>query len=436
MISKLYRHFKNDLLFQNSLYLMLASGVLAGFGFVFWLIAAHTFRAEEVGLATTLVSSMSLLAFISLIGFDNVFIRYLPKYRQKNDQVNTGLLLVTVASLVVSTLFVLTLPHFAPKLQLLIHGFWPSVLFVFFCIIASLNVLTDAYFMAQRKAKYTLIINLVFSIIKVGAIFLPFTDSAFRIFIAAGVAQTAGTLLSLGAMVWKFDYKPRLTISKTVVRDVKKYTSVVYLSSLIYFLPQTTLPIIIANRLGAAKAAYFYIVFTMANLLYTVSIATARSLMAEGSHDEADLVRHITRAFRVVLALMVPAVMIVVVFSRQILGIFGPDYADGGAALLRLMVVSGIFISVYGIGGSIFRVKHNLVSMLITNTVNALSILALTFALLGYGLKGVGIAWLVGQLVSMLVSLYLSYRIGSPLHESLMGIGRKLPLRKPAVPIS
>ena len=69
--------FKNTL-FRNSFYLMLATAVMAGFGFFFWLIVARMFSTANIGLATTLISVMNMIAMLSLVGFDVTFVRFLP----------------------------------------------------------------------------------------------------------------------------------------------------------------------------------------------------------------------------------------------------------------------------------------------------------------------------------------------------------------------
>ena len=50
MIKKIYNHFMNDSLYRNSIYLILSTAVMGGFGFIFWIIAARLFTLEQIGL--------------------------------------------------------------------------------------------------------------------------------------------------------------------------------------------------------------------------------------------------------------------------------------------------------------------------------------------------------------------------------------------------
>ena len=101
---------KTNVLFANSINLMLASGITAGFGFIFWIIVAHSFRTETVGLATTLLSVASLLSLLGLAGFDTIFIRFLAKSKSRNEHINSGLVIAGVVSSLIAGLFCLLVP--------------------------------------------------------------------------------------------------------------------------------------------------------------------------------------------------------------------------------------------------------------------------------------------------------------------------------------
>src|SRR4051812_12900040 len=96
----------NDSLYQNSLYLMSATAVLAGFGFLFWLIVARLFSTADIGLASALIAVMNFISYLSLVGFNVAFVRFLPRSEKSDDEVNTGMVLVALASAVLSAAFV------------------------------------------------------------------------------------------------------------------------------------------------------------------------------------------------------------------------------------------------------------------------------------------------------------------------------------------
>jgi hypothetical protein len=48
----------------NSLYLLISNVLGAVLGFVFWIIAAHLYTTEQVGLASAVISAIGLLAWL------------------------------------------------------------------------------------------------------------------------------------------------------------------------------------------------------------------------------------------------------------------------------------------------------------------------------------------------------------------------------------
>ena len=77
----------SDKLFANSLYLFSSTVVMSVLGFVFWLINSHLFSAQQVGLATTLISVMTLITNFSMIGLNIGLIKYLPLTDQRSDRI-------------------------------------------------------------------------------------------------------------------------------------------------------------------------------------------------------------------------------------------------------------------------------------------------------------------------------------------------------------
>ncbi len=402
-ILKLHR----DSLFRNSFYLMLATAVMAGFGFFFWLISARLFTIENIGLATTLISVMNLIATLSLIGFDATFVRFLPKSDKPNDELNTGMILVGISAFILSGMFIIFVKALSPSLNFIQDNFLISASFVVFCVMTALNILTDSFFLAKRQTKFTLIINTIFSAVKM---LLPFAFigwGAIGIFTAAALGQTVGFLLSVYVMVWKFDYHPRLTIKMDALKRVWKYSTSNYIAGIFSLLPMTLLPLIITNRLSPSDAGYFYIVMMIANLLYVIPRSTTSSLFAESSNSEHTLDANVKKSIKIISLLLIPAIIVLFFGARPIMLIFGKSYAIGGVNFLRFVVLAGIAVSANNIFGSIFQFRKNLRSIVLFNIIFATATITLSYALLPLGLTGIGIAWLVGNSIAGLSAFIL-----------------------------
>jgi O-antigen/teichoic acid export membrane protein len=405
--SRLLSEFLENTLFRNSIYLMLGTGVLAGFGFIFWLINAHLFSIENIGLATTLISVMNLIAYLSLVGFDTVFVRFLPKSTQKSEKMNTGLILVSIASTLLGIGFLFGVNIISPKLAFITKNPAYELIFVLSCVMNAINVLTDSVFLAGRKTQFTLIVNFLLSVFKIATPFLFISFGAMGIFIASALSQTLGTILSIGIMTWKFDYHPKLEINRSILKLVWRYSAANYVAGVMNLLPQTILPILITNNIGPKASAYYYIIMMIGNLLYTIPQSVTRSLFAEGSHDEKSLEKNVKKAIKIITMLIVPAIVILLIFGRMILQIFGKTYANDGIVFLYLVVLTGIIISVNSILGSFFKIRKNLKNIIFTNFFYTVAIIGASYLLLPIGLVGVGIAWLIGNLLSAVINFVL-----------------------------
>src|ERR1035437_7011030 len=107
IISKFYNHLSNDSLYRNSIYLMLSTAVMSFFGFFFWIINARLFKPEQVGIATTLISVVTLISSFSLLGLNSAIVRYLPTSERKNKKINTSFTLIVLTSALMALIYLI-----------------------------------------------------------------------------------------------------------------------------------------------------------------------------------------------------------------------------------------------------------------------------------------------------------------------------------------
>ena len=67
---------------------MLTSISTAAFGFIFWMIAAKIYSTEDMGVATAIISSMTLIVLFSKVGLDTSVIKFISQF-DKNKVVST-----------------------------------------------------------------------------------------------------------------------------------------------------------------------------------------------------------------------------------------------------------------------------------------------------------------------------------------------------------
>ncbi|MHB8277214.1 MAG: oligosaccharide flippase family protein [Candidatus Humimicrobiaceae bacterium] len=396
-IFKFYNLLAKDSLYRNAIYLMLSIGVMAVLGFFFWIINARLYSAEQVGIGTTLISVMTLISSFSILGLDNGIIRYLPTSERKNKKINTSFTSVALMSILISAIYLIFLKTFSPKLLFVRENIIFSLLFIVFIVFSSLNIISENVFIAYRSSKYVLIKNIIFSITKLILPFILITLGAYGIFMSVGIAVTIAFVFSLIFLILKYNYLFKPTINKDIVKRMTKFSLGNYASGFIGGLPAMVLPILITNLIGPKYSAYFYMDMMIANLLYVIPMATSQSLFAEGSYNGSELKIHLKKAIKIISIIIIPAIIVTVFFGKYILLAFGKDYSNEGLQFLRLLSLSGIFVSFNYIFETILRVKHRIIELIYISFIKAILILGLSYLFLTRGLLGIGFAWIIGQ---------------------------------------
>jgi O-antigen/teichoic acid export membrane protein len=411
-IIELYNHFSRDSLYRNSIYLMLSTAIMAFLGFFFWILCAHLFSPEQVGIATTLISVMTLISTFSILGLGNSLIKYLPTSNRKNEIINTSLTLVGLVSFFLSVVYLIFLNIFSPKLLFIKGNIIFSLLFVLFIVISALNIVIESTFIAHRSSFYVLVKNAVFSIAKLIFPFMLISLGAYGIFMSFGIALVIAFIASFYIIIGTFKYFFKPVIDRGVIRKIAKFSFGNYIAGFFVVLPGMVLPILITNFMGAKFSAYFYMDMMIANLLYIIPIATSQSLFAEGSYGEAELHIHVKKAIKIISWILIPGILATSIFGKYILLAFGKEYSGEGITLLQIFAISGIFMSVNYVGNTLFYIKHNVKLIFLINCIGAAVIIGVSYLLLPRGLSGVGLAWFLGQGVMSIAYLSCKRLIG------------------------
>ena len=411
---RLWHHFKEDSLFQNSIYLMASTSVMAVLGFAFWVFVARLFPTREVGIATTLISIIALLSNFSLLGFNISLIRYLPKSIKRNDQINSVLSLVVLASILISLIFISGLNIFSPKLRFLQNNLFYIVTFTFFVIGLSLSTLSDSIFIAYRSSINVLIKNSILSILKLLFPLLFVFLGSYGIFTSVGLATLISALIGFFILFYRFSYRPNFSFNKDVVKEMAVFSGGNYIGSFLSQAPNLVLPLLIINRLSAETAAYFYIDMMVLGFLAIISGATTQSLLAEGSYDETKLLGHFLKGTRLIFLFLLPAIVLIVLFGDILLHAFGKDYASSAFEFLQIISISSIFMAISSLATAVLRVRHQINLLIIINALGVGFILGLSYLFIDKGLIGIGWGWLIGQaMLSLVYVLFLSKDIFS-----------------------
>lgn len=394
-----------DDLVKNSFYLMAATATQGVLGMAFWLLCARLFPASQVGEATALISASTLLAYSSLLGFNSSLIRYLPKAERPDGWMNNGLVLCTAVSIVFGGAYVLVLPSIAGRLAFVRHSPIEAVGFVVFVAMTALVLLTDAVFIARRQAKYNLLVD---GVIQGGTkLVLPLvlvSAGAFGIFAATGFASAIDVVVSLLLIIWVFGYQPRLRMNFAVIKQATGYSLANYVANLLNLVPTLVLPIAVIDQLGARPAAYYYIAFSVANLLNAIAYSTCQALFAEGSHDDTDRRALVRRSARLLAGASVPAGALVAVLAPVTLPVFGAQYGQHATSTLVVLALGLVGVSACTWSITLLRVTKQLRALIGASVAYAVVMCGLAVWWTRWGLVYVGLAWDIGNLVTAAIA--------------------------------
>jgi O-antigen/teichoic acid export membrane protein len=275
-------------------------------------------------------------------------------------------------------------------------------------IFGSWNSLIESTFAAYRSAKYTLLKNSVFSVLKIIFPFALVGLGIGGIFGSWMIGIVVGVCVSFFILIKKFKYKPRLVFHDSIIRKIGKYSFLNYVSGFIGSLPTLILPLMITNSVHPEMTAYYYMAMVVANVLFIIPQATSNSLFAEGSNNEKSLKEHVKKATKIIFFLIIPAIIITIFFGKYILLLLGKDYSAEGFVLLNYLALSCIFLSINAIFNSLLLVRHKIKELLIINIISSTSILSLSCLFINKGLTGIGLAWLIGRGITTLTYLMIN----------------------------
>jgi ADP-heptose:LPS heptosyltransferase/O-antigen/teichoic acid export membrane protein/thymidylate kinase len=409
----LARRWRTDSLLRNSVYIMTTTALTASTGYIFWIVAARMYPAEDVGLASALVGVMMLSAIMANLGIGPTLIQILPR-RESGSAWSLALNAIVVSSLGLSlltgTIAALLLPVLSPRLAVVGHQSGFTLALIAGVPLITVAAVFDSLFTAERVAGNMLTRTATFAVLRIPLLIAPIAlgfAGALAIcsawVIAAGCGVAAGVLLT-PRLKRGYRFKTRGLLAQII--SMRSMIAGHQLISLGALAPIYLLPVIVVTRLSLAENAYFYTTWQVGSLFFMVSPAVASSLLAEGSHTPADILRKARSGVLIILGLLVAPMLIAALGGRLILGMFGANYALYGYGLLIVLVASAIPDAITNVYVSVLRVQKRYIWGAALNLGMATTALALAWALLPrLGIAGAGWAWLIAQTAGTVVVL-------------------------------
>jgi len=400
-LSKYYR----EPLYRNSITIMLNSAFTNVFGLVFWIVGARLLSTGAIGLAAAAIAAGSLIISLSRLGLDIGLLRFVPQSAEKSALYDTVTSIVVSVAFVLTAAFLLMLPFLSPALAFLRQGTFLLAFLAYACLYATVIVQGNTM-IAMRKGDLYLLQGLVLGL-RIPLLLLLVSLTTLGIFISFDVTLIV-TLLISAFWLYRLGLVSRFRISRRLLNEIAPFSFGNYTAGILGMLPQTVVPILIVNTVGADATAYFFVAYSLAAALSLVSSSVGMSLLVEGSHD-LPIKENVGKSLRLTFAILIPLLLIMLLFGDKLLLLFGKQYSEQAFLMLQLLALSSIFLAVIDLGITVKRIQKDVRSVNLVYSSMAILIIAFGYlALLRYGLIGLGYVWLAS---AAFVSIYMGWTL-------------------------
>lgn len=424
-------------LFNNASYLIGLQFATSFLNFFFWAVAARLYPAEQVGLATTILSVAMFLSGVAGLGLPDGLIYYLPRAKEPTRLINTCLSVSAVAAMVFAIVFVAGLTIWSPALLVLRGSVFNVFLFILGTMILNLMQAQDVLFAAERTAKLSFFKGLLINIAKFPLLFLTVFVAEWNVLFASIILASFLGVVVYGRQYQRTvrpDYEPAVVLAPRVWGPIMGYSLGVFIADSISMLPNFVIPVIVLSRLGAAASAYFFVAWTIGGTLSVVGRSLGLALFAESGHDATAIGKNALRSFMFGALVLVPGVLAIMILGRPVLLFFGRDYGQEGAVLATILAASSIPLTIYRIAAGVLKGRGKIKPLMVVTSLDVgLHIGCSLWLIPTMGLMGVGVAKLLADSVAAPLAVFLAFphAIRSQLLKLHYGLaGRKLPVER------
>jgi O-antigen/teichoic acid export membrane protein len=395
-------------LFANAGYLLGINLVGSLVGFVFWGLAARLYRAEEVGMASAVLSAAALVSGIAGLGMGNGLVRFLPKAQSPHSLLNTTFTFNAVVATLVGAVFLVGLPLWSPTLVVLWEDVLYTVGFLIYTIAVTLTAVVKMAFVARRQAFYALAQTCVANGVRLLLVAMLAGLRTVGLVGSVVLAVVLALIISLLGFLPRVErgYWPHPSVSWSKFVAIIPYSIGNYVAGLLGQVSQTVLPLMILEALGPASSGHAYVALMLGSLSTSPGMALAGSAFAEGSNAPDKLVSILTKAAALSLALTIPIAVLLGIGAPWFLLIFGPSYAQEASGLLRWLALGTPLVALNWLYFTYLRVKKQIGRLIVLSSVVAVATLGIAGVLMPrIGVAAVGMGLLVGNGVVTAIAL-------------------------------
>ena len=389
---------------------------------------ARILGTVQLGYYSLALSALNISMGIALFGLDAAIIRFIAVMRSREDEQNTweSIQVGMGITLFLSTIIGIALYSFSFYLAENVFNNtdltpYLQLVSVFVPLLVVNDQLSNAMkgfkqFNLSVLAQY--VYQPVTRLLLVGILLLIGLNAKTAI-----ASYALASLTASGAMIYflnrEFPLKRSFRVSYKILKEMVVFSVPVWLSSLLIQFQSNIQSIFIGSLDTIAGVGIFSVASQITSVSgeFSSSInVTSKPIIAE-LHDKGDI-KQMERIYQLVnkwvVIAQIPIFLVMVIFPKTLLSIFGEDYTNGNIALI-ILAVGGLVKVGTGMGGIIIDMTGYTKLKLMNSILRLVAFIVLDLLLIPrWGLIGAAVAVLGGEgLVNILrlLEVYVIYKI-------------------------
>lgn len=377
-------------------------------------LVARYLGPQRYGVLNYALSFVSIFAFLSSFGIDNILVRDLVKYKEKTSEIlNTAFILKLIGGFLVILISTLASVIIKNDLYTTILVFIYSLHLIF----VSLNI-TDSYFQSIIKYKYSFIAQisstLAVSILK---IYLIYAGLGTGWFIASLVFEIAFSSFILVALFKrKSGYKIKLRLDFAVAKKMLLDAWPFILTSAFYLIYTKIDQIMIGKMIDTASLGIYSAGVKLAEIWYFIPAIICGVLfpaIVNSKITRNDLYKkRIKNILILITTIAFSIALFEFIFAKYlILILFGKAYLDS-IIILQIYTWAGIIISIIMVLQQYLTIENKTRLIMFSSFIGALVNIVLNFILIPkFGIIGSAWATIISYTIIPIYILILNKKI-------------------------
>ncbi|MCE4600952.1 MAG: oligosaccharide flippase family protein [Desulfurococcales archaeon] len=384
------------------------------FGLLYWLAISRVAGSRILGLTSATIGLATLITSFINLGIPLGIQRFLGREWGRNDARGlnsyywSGFIFVTLVTLAVAAaLYGLGAAGFATA------NYTPVMFKMTALLVAlSVNFMTSSYLASVLRTDIQFLAVLVGNVLKlvvgVGLVLLGYG------FIGAVIGYSTAliVILAIGlSYIIKSIGLPR-SIKYSLVKEIVKAGTASWIPNLIMMAGQWLGVIAVFGSAGAVSTGYYYIAFTLGNLILMIGFSVIGLLLPYLSSLRDGRKRTAWRAFRLSLIATSPLLFVLLLYPGVPLSLLGREYVAASDSL-RLILLAGPAMMLYAVVNNLvyaYGMYGRVLKLGLSQNIPRLILYLLLVPL--YGELGAAASFTLGAFVSLPVVHYIARRVG------------------------